>query len=92
MSIENLIRPQGHVNSEVTDPIRREFKLVRDFVPVLCLSSLPASLKNLIKGGDMVFPIISQWALSVASLAWRQHFPIISLWENFLDAQGQLTP
>ena len=24
-------------------------------------------------------------------LAWRKHFPIISLW-GFLDAQGQLTP
>ena len=25
-------------------------------------------------------------------LEWRHHFPIISLWEIFLDAQGQLTP
>ena len=25
-------------------------------------------------------------------LAWKQHFSIISIWGNFLDAQGQLTP
>ena len=25
-------------------------------------------------------------------LAWGHHFPIISLWEIFFDAQGQLTP
>ena len=38
---------------------------------ILCLSLLPASLKKSDqkqqrKGGDIVFPIISQWAVSVA--------------------------
>ena len=28
----------------------------------------------------------------VNKLVWRHHFPILSLWEIFLDAQGQLTP
>ena len=29
--------------------------------------------------------------IEMKELAWRQHFPIISLWD-FLDALGQLTP
>ena len=37
-SIENLIGPQGRV-TEVTDPIRPEFELVRDFMPVQLVTS-----------------------------------------------------
>ena len=38
---------------------------------ILCMSSLPASMKRIRsktteEGGDIVFPIISQWGLSVA--------------------------
>ena len=44
---------------------------------LLCLSSLPATLMMI--------------RSKMTELVWRQHFPIISLWANFLDAQGQLT-
>ena len=45
---------------------------------LLCLSWIPATLMMI--------------RSKVNELAWRQHFPIISLWDCFLDAQGQLTP
>ena len=45
---------------------------------LLCLSWLPATLMMILS--------------KMNELAWRQHFPIISLWENFLDAQGHLAP
>ena len=45
---------------------------------LLCLSWLPATLMMI-------------WS-KMNELAWRQHFPIISLWEIFFDSQGQLTP
>ena len=44
---------------------------------LLCLYWLPTSLMTI--------------RSKMNELAWRQHFPIISLWD-FLDAQGQLTP
>ena len=44
---------------------------------LLCLSWLPATLMMI--------------RSKMNELAWRHHFPIISL-GNFLDAQGQLTP
>ena len=61
-------------NSEVTDLIRSEFELVRDFRHLLVTSKFdkdPITKKN--------------------ELAWRHHFPVISLWEIFLDVQGHLT-
>ena len=45
---------------------------------LLCLSWLPATLM-------MIRSKMNQ-------LAWRHRFPIIFLWEIFLDAQGHLTP
>ena len=45
---------------------------------LLCLSWLSATLMMI--------------RSKMNELAWRQHFPIISLWEFFLDAQGQLPP
>ena len=49
-------------NSVVSGPISSD---------ILCMSSLPASIKGSNqkqpkKGGDIIFPIISQWRLSVA--------------------------
>ena len=44
---------------------------------LLCLSWLPATLMMI--------------RSKINELAWRQHFPIISLWGFFSDAQGQLT-
>ena len=45
---------------------------------LLCLFWLPATLMLI-------------WS-KMNELAWRQHFPIMCLWEIFSDAQGQLTP
>ena len=36
--IRNFLGAQGHVNSKVTNPIRPEFELVKDFMPVLVTS------------------------------------------------------
>ena len=48
-------------------PIWPKFELVPDFMPILVICKFEKDLmKNNRKGGDIVFPIISQWALSVA--------------------------
>ena len=54
-------------NSVGSGPIWPKFELIRDFMPVLITCKFE---KNLIKNNrekvDIVFPIIRQWALSVA--------------------------
>ena len=52
-------------NSEVTDPIRPEFELIRDVMPVLVTNNFDED------------------PIKVHVLAWRHHFPIISLWDFF---------
>ena len=53
-------------SSKVTGPIRPEFKLVPDFIPVLVTSKFDED------------PIKNERATYVA---WGHHFPIISIWE-----------
>ena len=62
----NFFQRSRACNSETLGPILPKFELGRDW-----LSSLPASMKKILlkwprKVGDTVFPIISQWDLSVA--------------------------
>ena len=49
-------------------PIWPKFEVVREFMHVLITCKFEKDLlkKQQRKGGDIVFPIISQWALSVA--------------------------
>ena len=49
-------------------PIWPKFELLRDCMPVLvtCKFDQRSDHKQQRKGGDIVLPIISQWALSVA--------------------------
>ena len=63
MSIENLIRPQGHVTPKWL--IRSSWNW--NSSEILWLSCLPASLTKI--------------RTKINELAWRHHFPIISLWE-----------
>ena len=56
--------------SEVTDPIRPEFELVWDFMPVLVTSKFDED------------------PIKMNQLAWRHHFPVISLWEIFRMLKG----
>ena len=55
-------------NSVVSGPIWPKFELVRDFMHVLvtCKYKKDGIKKQPRKGGDIVFPIISQWGLFVA--------------------------
>ena len=45
-----------------------KFELIRDFMHVLvtCKYKEDRIKNNLVKGGDTIFPVISQWGLSVA--------------------------
>ena len=65
MSIENLIRPQGHVTPKWLIRSSQNSNLSE----ILWLSWLPASLTKILS--------------KMNELAWRHHFPIISLWEIF---------
>ena len=65
MSIENLIRQQGHVTPKWLIRSSRN----SNSSEILWLSWLPASLTKI-------------WS-KMNELAWRHHFPIISLWEIF---------
>ena len=65
MSIENLIRTQGHVTPKWL--IRSSWN--SNSSAILWLSWLPASLTKI--------------RSKMNKLAWRHHFPIISLWEIF---------
>ena len=60
-------RRSGAANSIVSGPIWLRVKL-QDFMHVLvtCKYKKNRIKKKLRKGGDIVFPILSQWALSVA--------------------------
>ena len=73
MSIENLIRPQGHVTPKWL--IRSSQN--SNSSEILWLSWLPA--------------ILTKIRSKMNDLAWRQRFPIISLWEIFRRSR-QLTP
>ena len=55
-------------NSIVSGPIWPKFELVPDFMPVLitCKYKKRSDQKQPGKGGDIIFPIVSQWGLSVA--------------------------
>ena len=55
-------------NPVVSGPIWSKFELVRDFMHVLitCKYKKDRIKKQPRKGGDIIFPIISQWGLSVA--------------------------
>ena len=55
-------------NSLVSGPISLKFELVRDFMHVLVTSKYKkgSDQKQPRKGGDIIFPIITQWGLSVA--------------------------
>ena len=55
-------------NSIVSGPTWPKFKLVQDFMHVLvtCKNKKESDQKQPRKGGDTIFPIISQWGLSVA--------------------------
>ena len=62
-----FFRHSRAANSIVSGPTGRNSNLSE----ILCMFSLPASLKRIRskateKGGDTIFPIISQWGLSVA--------------------------
>ena len=63
-----LIRPQGQFNSIVSGPIWPKFEIFRDFMHVLVTSKYKKDRikKQPRKGGDIIFPIISQWGLPVA--------------------------
>ena len=65
MSIENLIRPQGHVTPKWLIRSSRN----SNSSEILWLSWLQASLTKI--------------RSKMNELAWRHHFPIISLWEIF---------
>ena len=52
-------------NSIVSGPIWPKFELIRDFMHVLVTCKYKKDQKQPRKGGDTIFPIISQWGLSV---------------------------
>ena len=67
ISLWEIFRRSRAANSVVSDPIWPKFKLVRDFMHVVtCKYKKGSDQKQPRKGGDIVFPIISQWDLSVA--------------------------
>ena len=62
-SMENFLDTQGQLTPYSVVRSGRNLNSSE----ILCMSSLPASIKRIeTKGGDIVFPIISQWELSVA--------------------------
>ena len=68
-NIWEIFRRSRAPNSVGSSPTWPKFELTRDFLPVLvtCLKVWKRSdKKQQRKGGDIVFPIIRQWALSVA--------------------------
>ena len=70
MSIENLIRPQGHVTPKWLIRSSRN----SNSSEILWLSWLQASLTKI--------------RTKMSELAWRHHFPIISLWEIFRHSRA----
>ena len=67
-SMGNFFRRSRAANSIVSGPIWPKFELVPDFMHVLitCKYKKVSVEKQPRKGGDIIFPIISQWGLSVA--------------------------
>ena len=66
-SYGKLFRCSKATNSVVSGPIWPKFELVQDFMHVLVTCKKEGSdRKQPRKGGDTIFPIISQWGLSVA--------------------------
>ena len=67
-SLWEIFRRMRAANSLVSGPIWPKFKLVKDFMHVLvtCKYKKGSDQKQRRKGGDIIFPIISQWGLSVA--------------------------
>ena len=69
-SMGNSLDAQGQLaNSIVSGQIWPKFELLRDFLHVLVTCKIikkGSDQKQLRKSGDIVFPIISQWELSVA--------------------------
>ena len=64
-SMGNILRAASSI---ISGPIWPQFELVRDFMHVLvtCKYKKDWSKSNREKSGDTIFPIISQWGLSVA--------------------------
>ena len=63
-SMGNVLDLKG-ANSVVSGPIWPKFELVRYFMHVFITCKYKKDrIKN--NGGDIIFPIISQWGLSVA--------------------------
>ena len=64
----NSFRRSRAANYVVSGPIWPKFELLRDFIhiPVTCKYKKYWIKSNREKGGDTIFPIISQWELSVA--------------------------
>ena len=63
-----FFRRSRAANSVVSGPIWPKFELVRDFMHVLVTCKYKKDRikkKQSRKGGDIIFPIISQWGLSV---------------------------
>ena len=63
-----IFRRSRAANSVVSGPIWPKLELVRDFMHVLvtCKYKKNRIKSNREKGGDTIFPIISQWGLSIA--------------------------
>ena len=67
ISLWECFRHSRAANSVVSGPIWPKFELVQDFMLVVtCKYKKDRIKKQSRKGGDIVFPIISQWGLSVA--------------------------
>ena len=68
ISLWEIFYTSRAANSVVSGPIWPKFKLVRDFmhVHITCKYKKDWKKKQQRKGGDIIFPIISQWGLSVA--------------------------
>ena len=62
-----LFRRSRAANSVVSGPMWPKFELVRDFMHVLVTYKYEkgSDQKQSRKGGDTIFPIISQWGLCV---------------------------
>ena len=68
ISLWEIFKTSRAANSVVSGPIWPKFELVWDFMHVLltCKYKKDQIKKQQRQGGDIIFPIISQWELSVA--------------------------
>ena len=67
ISIVEIFRSSRAANSVVSGPIWPKFELVRDFMHVLVTCKYKKDRIKNEKGADIIFPIVSQWGLSVAT-------------------------